>query len=105
MPIPSSPASFDLNSGNGWSQVVTFAIPAGVYISGRWEEKGNVQIPYQVPPGIIAITTSGHQVSLGTPPTGNFDLVVSLSPAQLSDANAAAGGTLDRKSTRLNSSH
>jgi hypothetical protein len=83
--IPSVPATFTC-PGVGTAVAVTFAIPAGVYTSGYWQVS---IVPVKADMDILTLP-SGSDVMFPVPDTLN----IQLTPQQLTDANAEAGGSL-----------
>ena len=92
--IPSSPATFS-NAGPPASQSLTFAIPAGTYVSGYWSETGTTTNGGASSTDEITTGAGNTAVFPRKYATGAFGpLTVAVNYTQLADINAVAGGSL-----------
>lgn len=88
--IPSSPATFSVDE-TAQTENLTFAIPAGTFASGTWNEQGSTDNNDTYTDRILTPTNSAAFATHGS---GAFDSSVAVTAAQLADINAAAGGNL-----------
>lgn len=83
---------------DGHSQALTFAIPAGVYLSGTWSKAYRVPNPFLIQDNHSSIKTASgtHSTDFPQPvgPAGIMD-TVPVTSLQLADINGAADSTLN----------
>ena len=98
MVIASSPATFTLNAGNSYTQIVTFAIPAGTISAASWNIQGT-DLPAWVLGLSIATGTGYAHATFPNSPASPWNISPTLATGQLGDIQAAAGGTLSAQVT------
>lgn len=92
--IASSPATFAVgpgDSGDDAQETVTFAIPAGTWVSGEWRMSGTATNQGFTSRDLV---TTPASVSMPSRATGSFSHTAEATGDQLTEINAAAGGNL-----------